>query len=109
MPTYEYRCENGHTIEAVQSFSDEPLTACPECGARLRRVFHPVGIVLKGSGFYATDNRSSKRQAGAAPSKKDETKTETAAPAKSDGASGSGSGKGSGSGSGSGGSSAQAS
>ena len=115
MPTYEYRCENGHTVEAVQSFSDEPLSICPVCGGRLRRVFHPVGIVLKGSGFYATDNRSGKRHA--ATSKKDD-KSETPA-AKSDGSSSSsgstsssggdkGSGSGSGSG-GSGGSSAQAS
>jgi len=103
MPTYEYRCENGHTVEAVQSFSDEPLTICPECGGRLRRVFHPVGIVLKGSGFYATDNRSSKRHAAA--TKKDEKADTTAA--KSDGgsaASGADKASGSGSGSGSGGS-----
>jgi putative FmdB family regulatory protein len=58
MPTYEYLCLlNGHHIEVVQSFSDEPLRECPECGGPLRRVFHPVGIVLKGSGFYSTDNR----------------------------------------------------
>ena len=104
MPTYEYRCENGHTVEAVQSFSDEPLSICPVCGGRLRRVFHPVGIVLKGSGFYATDNRSSKRHA--ATTKKDD-KAETPAAkseggssssSSSDGASSSGSDKGSGSG-----------
>lgn len=59
MPTYEYRCDAcGHRLEAVQRFSDDPLTTCPECGGALRRVFHPVGVVLKGSGFYATDNRS---------------------------------------------------
>jgi putative FmdB family regulatory protein len=64
MPTYEYRClENGHTVEVVQSFSDPPLEVCPVCGGRLRRVFHPVGIVLKGSGFYSTDNRPGKRPA----------------------------------------------
>jgi putative FmdB family regulatory protein len=58
MPTYEYRCLScGHHIEVVQSFSDEPLRECPKCGGPLRRVFHPVGIVLKGSGFYSTDNR----------------------------------------------------
>src|SRR5687767_14022767 len=62
MPTYEYRCQDcGHTVEAVQSFSDAPLTVCEVCGGRLRRVFHPVGIVLKGSGFYSTDNRPGKR------------------------------------------------
>src|ERR671930_1229866 len=59
MPTYEYRCQDcGATVEVVQSFKDEPLTICGVCGGRLRRVFHPVGIVLKGSGFYATDSRS---------------------------------------------------
>ncbi len=58
MPTYEYACtECGHHVEKVQSFSDEPLTVCPDCGGPLRKVFGSVGIVLKGSGFYKTDNR----------------------------------------------------
>ena len=61
MPTYEYRCSScTRTFEVVQRFSDPPLETCEECGGGLRRVFHPVGIVLKGSGFYATDNRSGK-------------------------------------------------
>ncbi|HVL88668.1 MAG TPA: FmdB family zinc ribbon protein [Actinomycetota bacterium] len=62
MPTYEYACRSckRHT-EAVQSFTDPPLTECPHCGGELKRVFHPVGIVLKGSGFYSTDNRSSSK------------------------------------------------
>lgn len=61
MPTYEYKCDAcGHRLEVVQRFSDDPLTECTECGGALRRVFHPVGVVLKGSGFYATDNRSTK-------------------------------------------------
>ena len=61
MPTYEYRCSScGHRLEVVQRISDDPLTTCEECGGALRRVFHPVGVVLKGSGFYATDNRSGK-------------------------------------------------
>jgi putative FmdB family regulatory protein len=51
-------------VEAQQSFTEEPLKECPHCGGRLRRVFHPVGIVLKGSGFYSTDNRSSRKGAG---------------------------------------------
>lgn len=64
MPTYEYRCQDcGATVEVVQSFKDEPLTVCGVCGGRLRRVFHPVGIVLKGSGFYSTDNRSGRKPA----------------------------------------------
>lgn len=61
MPTYEYRCAAcGRRLEAVQKFSDPPLTECPECHAEeLRRVFGNVGVVLKGSGFYRTDNRRS--------------------------------------------------
>jgi putative FmdB family regulatory protein len=59
VPTYEYSCtECGERTEAVQKFSDDPLTMCPACGARLRKLFSPVGIVFKGSGFYRTDSRS---------------------------------------------------
>jgi putative FmdB family regulatory protein len=59
MPTYEYRCKDcGEHVEVVQSFKDDPLTECPACGGPLRKVFAPVGIVLKGSGFYKTDNRA---------------------------------------------------
>ena len=59
MPTYEYACTAcGHRLEAVQKFSDEPLTECPECGGALRKVYGAVGIVLKGSGFYKTDSRA---------------------------------------------------
>ena len=72
MPTYEYACSSCHRhTEAVQSFTDPPLTECPHCGGHLKRVFHPVGILLKGSGFYSTDNRSSSK--GAA--KKDKAET----------------------------------
>jgi putative FmdB family regulatory protein len=60
VPTYEYACaECGERLEAVQKFSDDPLTECPACQGRLRKVFSPVGIVFKGSGFYRTDSRSS--------------------------------------------------
>ena len=60
MPTYQYACtECGHFFEAVQSFSEDSLTECPECGGRLRKVFNAVGVVFKGSGFYRTDSRSS--------------------------------------------------
>jgi putative FmdB family regulatory protein len=60
MPTYEYACTScGHHLDAVQSFTDDPLTTCPECGSRLRKVYGAVGIVLKGSGFYKTDSRAS--------------------------------------------------
>jgi putative FmdB family regulatory protein len=59
VPTYEYACaECGERLEAVQKFSDDPLTVCPACGGRLRKLFSPVGIVFKGSGFYRTDSRS---------------------------------------------------
>lgn len=60
MPVYTYRCENcGIQFDRKQKFSDDPLTVCPECGTEtLRKVYLPVGIVFKGSGFYATDNRS---------------------------------------------------
>ncbi|GAA2181060.1 hypothetical protein GCM10009785_14420 [Brooklawnia cerclae] len=60
MPTYQYRCQTCHNeLEAFQKFSDDPLTICPECGGPLRKVFNSVGIVFKGSGFYATDSRKS--------------------------------------------------
>ena len=60
MPIYTYRCENcGVQFERRQKFSDDPLKRCPECSKNtLRKVYLPVGIVFKGSGFYATDNRS---------------------------------------------------
>jgi putative FmdB family regulatory protein len=63
VPTYEYACTScGRSFEVVQSFTDNPLEVCEVCGGRLRRVFHPVGVLFKGSGFYSTDsrNRSSK-------------------------------------------------
>ena len=59
MPTYEYECQSCHQrIEAVQHFSDPPLTTCPHCDGALRKVFSAVGIVFKGSGFYKNDSRS---------------------------------------------------
>jgi putative FmdB family regulatory protein len=58
VPTYQYTCvECGEPVEAVQKFTDAPLTVCDACGGRLRKVFSPVGIVFKGSGFYRTDSR----------------------------------------------------
>jgi putative FmdB family regulatory protein len=58
MPIYEYRCENGHTFEVVQRMSDDPVETCEECGAPVERVFHPVAVHFKGSGFYTTDYKS---------------------------------------------------
>jgi putative FmdB family regulatory protein len=60
VPTYQYQCtECGEALEAVQKFSDDALTECPNCAGRLRKVFSAVGVVFKGSGFYRTDSRSS--------------------------------------------------
>ena len=55
MPIYEYRCRNGHTFEVFQSMSEDPVEKCEECGAPVERVFHPVAVHFKGSGFYTTD------------------------------------------------------
>ncbi len=55
MPIYEYRCENGHTFEVMQRMTDDPLTSCSTCEAPVQRVFHPVAVHFKGSGFYSTD------------------------------------------------------
>jgi putative FmdB family regulatory protein len=62
VPTYQYACTDcGERIEAVQKFSDDPLTVCSACGGKLRKVFSPVGIVFKGSGFYRTDSRADRK------------------------------------------------
>ncbi len=90
MPTYEYECTScGNRFERRQSIKDEPLTACPECDGKVRRVLFPVGIVFKGSGFYVTDNRKlgltasgEKSSASDNTQKKSEAKTETAVESK---------------------------
>ena len=86
MPTYQYACtECGHAFEQFQSFSDDALTECPECGARLRKLFNAVGVVFKGSGFYRNDSRDSSKSAGTSTSDtKTETKTETKVETKSE-------------------------
>lgn len=100
MPTYEYACTAcGQHVEVFQRFSEKPLSKCGACGGPLRKVFHPAGIVFKGSGFYATDNRSKKSQgesrsesSDAAPSKgeaKSEPKGEPKPPPKGEPKSGS--------------------
>src|SRR6187401_3252049 len=58
MPIYEYRCERGHTFEVMQRMTDDPLELCEEHGAPVERVFHPVAVHFKGSGFYSTDYKS---------------------------------------------------
>jgi putative FmdB family regulatory protein len=76
VPTYQYTCTDcGEPVEAVQKFTDDPLSVCAACGGRLRKVFSPVGIVFKGSGFYRTDSRNS---AVAADAKKDKQPAEPA-------------------------------
>jgi putative FmdB family regulatory protein len=55
MPTYEYRCQNGHTFEVVQRMSEDPVETCEVCDAPVERIFHPVAVHFKGSGFYTTD------------------------------------------------------
>ena len=86
MPTYEYACtECGKHIEVVQSMSDEPLTTCAICGGRLRKVFSPIGIVFKGSGFYRTDSRGKpSRTEPAADNKRDKKPAETTPASSSD-------------------------
>jgi len=84
VPTYQYSCtECGHFFEAVQSFSDDSLTVCPECEGRLRKVYNAVGVVFKGSGFYRTDSRAP--EGGASTTSSDSTPAKTeAAPAKAE-------------------------
>jgi putative FmdB family regulatory protein len=110
VPTYQYVCtECGGQLEAVQKFTDEPLTTHEACGGRLRKVFSPVGIVFKGSGFYRTDSRNGSSSSSASSSsstpatseksdKSDKSSssgsTESAKPTTSSSGSGSGSGSG---------------
>jgi putative FmdB family regulatory protein len=104
MPTYEYECTScGQHIEVYQRITEDPLSTCGACGGALRKVFHPAGIVFKGSGFYATDSRSGSK-AVSKPKREDGS-----SPSSSSSDSGSGSGSSSDSGtSGSGGSSSSA-
>ncbi|MFD3834791.1 FmdB family zinc ribbon protein [Streptomyces sp. NPDC058642] len=70
MPTYQYQCtECGEGLEAVQKFTDDALTECPNCQGRLKKVFSAVGIVFKGSGFYRNDSRGSSSSTSPASSK----------------------------------------
>jgi putative FmdB family regulatory protein len=62
MPIYEYKCENGHTFDVMQRIADDPVQVCETCEAPVERVFHPVAIHFKGSGFYNTDYGTRKRQ-----------------------------------------------
>ncbi len=64
MPLYEYRCENGHTFEVMQKMTDPPVETCPDDGTAVQRVFHPVAVHFKGSGFYNTDYGKKKAAVG---------------------------------------------
>ena len=93
MPFYEYRCEKGHTFEVMQKMTDDPVTTCQTCDAKVQRVFHPVAVHFKGSGFYNTDygkkgskpaeksssesSSSSDSSSNSKPEKKSESKAES--------------------------------
>ncbi|MET7385353.1 FmdB family zinc ribbon protein [Streptomyces sp. NPDC005385] len=82
MPTYQYQCtECGEGLEAVQKFTDDALTECPNCSGRLKKVFSAVGIVFKGSGFYRNDSRGS--SSSSSPASKPSTSTAASSDAKS--------------------------
>ena len=94
MPTYEYACKHcGEHLEVVQSFRDDPLTTCPNCGGQLRKVFGAIGIAFKGSGFYRTDSRDS---SGSAKPKSEPKEKATASSSSSGDGGSTSSGKGSG-------------
>ena len=61
MPIYEYKCEKGHVFEVMQRMTDDPVSTCEKCGAPVQRVFHPVAVHFKGSGFYNTDYGTKRR------------------------------------------------
>jgi putative FmdB family regulatory protein len=87
MPIYEYRCENGHTFEVMQRMSDPPVTKCEVCGAPVQRVFHPIAVHFKGSGFYNTDYGKQKRAGGGGGSDGDSSSSDSgndSKPAKKD-------------------------
>jgi putative FmdB family regulatory protein len=74
MPIYEYRCEKGHTFEVMQRMTDEPVLSCETCAAPVERVFHPVAVHFKGSGFYNTDYGTKRRPKDSGEDSKVETK-----------------------------------
>jgi putative FmdB family regulatory protein len=83
MPIYEYRCENGHTFEVMQRMVEDPLTSCSTCGAPVQRVFHPVAVHFKGSGFYNTDYGKKKAPASDSGSKSSDSKSSDSKPSES--------------------------
>jgi putative FmdB family regulatory protein len=83
MPIYEYRCEQGHTFEVMQRMSDDPVQTCETCEAPVARVFHPVAVHFKGSGFYNTDYGTRKRARETSESKKSESSSDSSSSSKS--------------------------
>lgn len=82
MPTYEYACSAcDHRFEQRQSFHDDPIKVCPQCGGETRRVYFPTGIIFKGSGWYITDSR---KGSGSSSESKSESKSESSSESKSD-------------------------
>ncbi|MFF8680254.1 FmdB family zinc ribbon protein [Streptomyces sp. NPDC015237] len=93
MPTYQYQCtECGEGLEAVQKFTDDALTECPNCQGRLKKVFSAVGIVFKGSGFYRNDSRGSSSSSSPASSSKSGASPSSSSDSGSSSSSASGSG-----------------
>jgi putative FmdB family regulatory protein len=90
MPIYEYRCERGHTFEVMQRMSEDPVTSCSTCNAPVQRVFHPVAVHFKGSGFYTTDYGKKRATGGSSnsdsseSSKSSDTKSEAKSENKSE-------------------------
>ncbi|MEU1037326.1 FmdB family zinc ribbon protein [Streptomyces sp. NPDC005551] len=85
MPTYQYQCtECGEGLEAVQKFTDDALTVCPNCDGRLKKVFSAVGIVFKGSGFYRNDSRGSSSSSSPAPAKTSSSSSDAKSTSSSD-------------------------
>ena len=91
MPTYEYRCKKGHDFEVMKRMSDDPVVECEVCGAPVQRVFSPVAVHFKGTGFYSTDygskNRAREKEKDAAAaevkkSKNDSSSTDSTSPKK---------------------------
>ena len=77
MPIYEYRCKKGHQFEVMQRISDDPVTKCEVCGAEVQRVFHPIAVHFKGSGFYNTDYGTRKRSREMKEAKESSSKSES--------------------------------
>ncbi len=74
MPTYEYKCTDCSDVFETTHGIDDTVESCPECGGKVRRVFHPVGIIFKGSGFYKTDSRSASDNGGGKPGHEEKKK-----------------------------------